>query len=119
MILRYMKKYYYLETTEGIQNQEKLFHGDLIRLDNIQAAFLNYFFSKYEEVVSQRIASLYDDGLREIDEIHLPEPPNNGDHFDVFQNYEIQAKDRKNLIDFLSQKGIGTLIQWGESNSPI
>lgn len=85
------------------------------RLDNIQAAFLNYFFSKYEEVVSKRryIASLYDEGLREIDEIYLPEPPNNGDHFDVFQNYEIQAKDRKNLIDFLSQKGIGTLIQWG------
>tara|TARA_B100001559_G_scaffold137481_1_gene115460 strand:+ start:48373 stop:49485 length:1113 start_codon:yes stop_codon:yes gene_type:complete len=85
------------------------------RLDNIQAAFLNYFFSKYEEVVSKRryIASLYDEGLREIDEICLPEPPNNGDHFDVFQNYEIQAKDRNNLIDFLSQKGIGTLIQWG------
>ena len=85
------------------------------RLDNIQAAFLNYFFSKYDEVISKRryFAQLYDQGLKEIEEIYLPEPPNNGDHFDVFQNYEIQAKNRDELREFLSKNGIGTLIQWG------
>ena len=85
------------------------------RLDNIQAAFLNYFFSKYDEVILKRrhFAQLYHEGLKEIEEIYLPEPPNNGDHFDVFQNYEIQAKNRDNLREFLLKNGIGTLIQWG------
>ena len=31
----------------------------------------------------------------------MPKGWNPADHFDVFQNYEIQAKDRKNLLDFL------------------
>jgi len=85
------------------------------RLDNLQAAFLNYFFSKYDEVISKRryLAQLYDEGLKEIDEVYLPEPPNDGDHFDVFQNYEIQVKDRNKLKEFLFENGIGTLIQWG------
>ena len=85
------------------------------RLDNLQAAFLNYFFSKYDEVILKRryFAQLYDEGLKEIEEIYLPEPPNDGDHFDVFQNYEIQAKNRDELREFLLKNGIGTLIQWG------
>jgi dTDP-4-amino-4,6-dideoxygalactose transaminase len=85
------------------------------RLDNIQAAFLNYFFSKYDEVILRRryLAKLYDEGLKELDEIYLPEPPNDGHHFDVFQNYEVQVKDRNKLKEFLSENGIGTLIQWG------
>ena len=38
------------------------------RLDNIQAAFLNYFFSKYDEVISKRryFAQLYDLSLIHI-----------------------------------------------------
>ena len=84
------------------------------RLDNIQAAFLNYFFSKYDEVISKRryFAQLYDQGLKEIEEIYLPEPPNNGDHFDVFQNYEIQAENRNQLREYLHDCGIGSMIQW-------
>ena len=39
-------------------------------------------------------------------------PPNNGDHFDVFQNYEIQAQRRDDLKAYLSEKGIGSLVQW-------
>jgi dTDP-4-amino-4,6-dideoxygalactose transaminase len=42
----------------------------------------------------------------------LPEPPNNGDHFDVFQNYEIKAENRDQLRTYLSSCGIGSLIQW-------
>ena len=84
------------------------------RLDNLQAAILNYFFDNYEEVVSRRreLALQYENGLNQIDEIILPEAPNNGDHFDVFQNYEIRAENRDNLKKYLSDNGIGTLIQW-------
>lgn len=84
------------------------------RLDNMQAAFLNFFLSDYQNTISRRryIASLYNEGLSSIDEIQLPMPPDDGDHFDVFQNYEIQAHRRDELKVFLSKKGIGSLVQW-------
>ena len=31
----------------------------------------------------------------------------------TIQNYEIEADNRDSLKEFLSQNGIGTLIQWG------
>ena len=44
----------------------------------------------------------------------LPPPPNADlKRFDVYQNYEIGAEMRNALKDHLSEKGIGTLIQWG------
>ena len=97
-------------------------HGDIpiwgfnSRLDNLQAAFLNYFFDDYQNTIDRRreLAELYNSYLKDINEVILPEPPSeNTDHFDVFQNYEIQANDRDRLKFFLQEKGIGTLIQWG------
>ena len=35
------------------------------------------------------------------------------DHFDVYQNYELEAEKRDDLRAFLKERGIGTLIQWG------
>jgi len=85
------------------------------RLDNLQAGFLNYFFERYPEVVKRRreIASIYDYELKDVSQLNLPPPPDNSIHFDVFQNYEIEALERNKLQKFLSDKGIGTLIQWG------
>tara|TARA_B100001250_G_scaffold300104_1_gene261785 strand:- start:19335 stop:20441 length:1107 start_codon:yes stop_codon:yes gene_type:complete len=86
------------------------------RLDNLQAAFLNYFFKDYHQIISRRreLAEIYNSILTDIRELVLPEPPSkNTDHFDVFQNYEIQAERRDELKRFLQDKGIGTLIQWG------
>ncbi len=40
-------------------------------------------------------------------------PEASPDHFDVFQNYEIEAERRDELKEFLKLAGIGTLIQWG------
>ena len=42
----------------------------------------------------------------------LPEAPNDGDHYDIFQNYEIQAKNRDDLKSYLHKHGIGSLVQW-------
>lgn len=86
------------------------------RLDNLQAAFLNHLLPTYPNVIVRRreIASLYDSRLAELDELGLPPAPNSSeDHFDVYQNYELTASNRDDLKLFLSQKGIGTLIQWG------
>lgn len=86
------------------------------RLDNLQAAILNYFFDDYKIIVERRraIANLYSEGLKDVKELILP-PAVDSDvnHFDIYQNYEIEAKKRDELKVYLADKGVGTLIQWG------
>jgi dTDP-4-amino-4,6-dideoxygalactose transaminase len=57
---------------------------------------------------------IYHTHLDHIDQILLPPAPDSDiNHFDVFQNYEIEAQNRDDLREFLSQAGIGTILQWG------
>ena len=86
------------------------------RLDNLQAAILNKKFEKYHSVINRRrkIASMYQEQLQELEQLQLPPAPvENGDYFDVYQNYELQADQRDALKTQLAAQGIGTLIQWG------
>jgi len=86
------------------------------RLDNLQAAFLNYKIGYYDEEIVRRreIAQIYQDKLGSLKELLLPPAPNdNEDYFDVYQNYEIEAEKRDELKDYLKANGVGTLIQWG------
>jgi len=86
------------------------------RLDNLNAAILLHKLQGYESVITRRreIASKYQELLGDLDELKLPPAPNSEpSHFDVFQNYEIQAKSRDKLREHLTNHGIGTLIQWG------
>ena len=86
------------------------------RLDNIQAAILSHKLKTYDEVISRRreVAKLYQDRLGYLNELQLPEAPvDNGDNFDVYQNYELQADNRDGLKSYLAENNIGTLIQWG------
>ncbi|MCI5179923.1 MAG: DegT/DnrJ/EryC1/StrS family aminotransferase [Candidatus Electrothrix sp. AW3_4] len=86
------------------------------RLDNLQAAFLDMQFKEYEQVISRRreIARIYQERLGKLEQLVLPPPPDSDpDHFDVFQNYEIEAEQRDALKQYLAEHGIGTLIQWG------
>ena len=55
---------------------------------------------------------MYNEGLKQLEQLSLPEPPNNGDNFDVFQNYELRAENRDELKKFLSNNGVGSIIQW-------
>jgi dTDP-4-amino-4,6-dideoxygalactose transaminase len=49
-----------------------------------------------------------------LDELQLPPPPSdNSNNFDTYQNYELTADHRDELKKYLSEKNIGTLIQWG------
>ena len=85
------------------------------RLDNLQAAFLNYKISYYNDEIERRreIASMYQNGLNHLNELNLPpSPDSNKDYFDVFQNYEIEAERRDELKKYLADNGVGTLIQW-------
>ena len=86
------------------------------RLDNLQAAILNHRLKSYDKVIARRreIAALYQARLGDLDELQLPPAPNaNPDHFDIYQNYELQADRRDELKEHLRVSGIGTLIQWG------
>ena len=86
------------------------------RLDNLQAAILSKNFQKHDLVIKRRreIASIYNDELKGLEELTLPPGPiENADNFDVYQNYELQANNREHLRQEISNKGIGTIIQWG------
>lgn len=96
-------------------------NGDIVmwgfnsRLDNLQAAILDYQLKDYYKVIERRraIASLYQERLGNIEQLVLPPAPDSDpDHFDVFQNYEIEADRRDELKTYLAENGVGTLIQW-------
>ncbi len=86
------------------------------RLDNIQAAILSYKLKSYNEVVARRreVAQMYQVRLGSLEELQLPiAPSTKSDNFDVYQNYELTADNRDELMVYLGEKNIGTLIQWG------
>lgn len=86
------------------------------RLDNIQAAILHLQFKDYETIVSHRraLAAAYQSALGDLRQLTLPPAPDaDARHFDVYQNYELEADKRDELRAFLKSRGIGALVQWG------
>ncbi len=86
------------------------------RLDNLQAAVLNVKLQRVELEIERRreIARLYRDGLQDVEDIDLPPGPDEDpEHFDVYQNYEIESGRRDELREQLERDGIRTIIQWG------
>ncbi|MBI1977883.1 MAG: DegT/DnrJ/EryC1/StrS family aminotransferase [Candidatus Omnitrophica bacterium] len=86
------------------------------RMDNLQAALLNLKMEKLSAWIERRrqIARLYHERLLPIQELRLPPlSDSDGIYYDVFQNYEIEAKERNALVRFLKNKGIEVLIPWG------
>lgn len=89
--------------------------GTNARLDNLHAAVLNYKLKSYDDVMKRRrgIAARYQARLGDLRELHLPPAPGfDPRHFDIYQNYEIEADRRDDLKDYLKAQGIGTIIQW-------
>ncbi len=89
--------------------------GTNCRLDNIQAAVLSMKLKYYEDEIARRrsIASRYDAAFKDIDDITLPPGPDeNADHFDIYQNYELEAGRRDELRRYLDERGVKTVIQW-------
>lgn len=90
--------------------------GTNCRLDNAQAAILNLKLKTYEQDIARRreIAAVYQEGLGNVEQLVLPPAPDdNPDHFDVYQNYEIEADCRDELQGYLKEHGIGTIVQFG------
>lgn len=90
--------------------------GTNSRLDNIQAAILNIKLKTFNKDIEcrRKIATIYDQALREIDDLILPPAPDADErHYDIYQNYELESGHRDKLRSFLAERGIGTIIQWG------
>ncbi len=97
------------------ENGEVVTWGTNCRLDNMQAAILDLKFKTFDQEVQRRreIAGMYHAALSDIEDLTLPPgPETDGDHFDVYQNYELEAGQRDALRDFLEERGIRTIIQW-------
>jgi dTDP-4-amino-4,6-dideoxygalactose transaminase len=85
------------------------------RLDNLQAAILNFKLKSFNAAIARRreIAARYQNGLSDVSQLTLPPGPDaDAKHFDVYQNYELEADRRDELRTHLEQKGIRTIIQW-------
>ncbi len=85
------------------------------RLDNIQAAVLDHKLKDYPQAIDRRraIAARYQTGLGDLPELALPQSPSSDKrHFDVYQNYELEADRRDELRAYLDSHGIKTIIQW-------
>jgi dTDP-4-amino-4,6-dideoxygalactose transaminase len=89
------------------------------RLDNLQAAILDFRLAAYDGAIEQRraLAGFYRGRLQGIRQLKLPPGPDlrehDSEHFDVFQNYEIEAERRDELRAFLKAHQIGSALPWG------
>jgi dTDP-4-amino-4,6-dideoxygalactose transaminase len=91
-----------------------LFWGRNSRLDNLQAAVLLVQMTHYEADTNRRreIFARYLTELADVPGLGLP-TFDDGDRFDVAQNFEISVGDRDALREALSSRGVGTSLPWG------
>ncbi|HMU46620.1 MAG TPA: DegT/DnrJ/EryC1/StrS family aminotransferase [Chitinophagaceae bacterium] len=86
--------------------------GYNMRLDELQAAFLNVKLRYLNEWTKQRqqIAEWYNAALKGIGDLLLPGIAEGATH--VYHLYVIRTEKRDALQEFLSENGIGTLIHY-------
>ena len=90
------------------------------RLDNLQAAVLNFKMKSFPAEIERRraVAARYQAGLGDLTELVLPPAPDaDRRHRDVYQNYELEAERRDALRAHLEAHGVRTIIQW--AGTPI
>ncbi len=96
-------------------SQKKYFNeiiGHNMRLDECQAAILNCklkYLANWTSV-RQQIGKWYNEELKNIDNVILPQIANGATH--VFHLYVIRTVERESLMQYLANSGIGTLIHY-------
>jgi dTDP-4-amino-4,6-dideoxygalactose transaminase len=77
---------------------------------------LDFKLARYDVAIAKRrhLASIYQERLHAISALQLPPGPDSDpNHFDIYQNYEIEAERRDELRAYLDTHGVKTIIQWG------
>ena len=89
------------------------------RLDSINARVIIERLKNLDSLINKRrnLAKIYDINLKELQDQYLiklpPKFSTNSESLSTYQNYEIQAKSRDKLIEFLNEHNVGTIKQWG------
>ena len=105
-----------------LRNHGRMDDGDVAgwsfncRLDNLHAAILAVKLKHLPAWIARRrdIARFYHERLSGMTQLRLPPTPaTKSPYWDVFQNYEMEATDRDNLVEYLRKKSIEIMIPWG------
>lgn len=104
-----------VKTLRNYGSQKKYYNAEIgynMRLDECQAEFLRIKLRhlNYWTLQRQAIANWYQEGLKHIPYIILPQVALDCTH--VYHLYVIRTKFRNELQEFLSKRGIGTLIHY-------
>ena len=101
------------------ENFEAINWGRNSRLDSLNARVLIERIKNIDNILAKRrkLALIYDSELKSLeDKSYIKLPPKfstNSNSLSTYQNYEIQAKNKENLINYLNENNIGTIKQWG------
>jgi dTDP-4-amino-4,6-dideoxygalactose transaminase len=106
----------YKNTLAQLRNygSERKYYNDIIgynnRLDEIQAAFLSVKLVHLKEMNTHRnkLARLYFDNLKG----KFVLPVQDADYYDVYHIFNIRHENRDDLQNYLTKKGIGTVIHY-------
>jgi len=96
----------------GMTNRNIVDHfGSVTRMDNLQAAILNFRLDKLEEVTQKRRdnAKAYFDGITNQD-LYIPEEKDS--EYNVYHTFVIQTKYRDELKQYLSKNEIDSAIHY-------
>ncbi len=104
-----------IRTLRNYGSERKYYNEEIgynMRLDELQAAFLSVKLKYLNQwsIERQQIASWYNESLASIGDLILPAIKEKATH--VYHLYVIRSAKRNQLQEFLSKKGIGTLIHY-------
>jgi dTDP-4-amino-4,6-dideoxygalactose transaminase len=99
-------------SNHGMENRNVVKNfGYVSRMDNIQAAFLNYKLKFLDKVIAKRRsnAEIY---KKMLNKNYIKLPYENKGEYHTFHTYVIQTKKRNQLKNFLLSKGVETSIHY-------
>ena len=100
-------------------NQNAVNWGRNSRLDSLNARIVLERLGEINVLIEKRrnLAKIYIDNLKYLEDNQLIKLPSqfstNSKSLGTFQNFEVQFKNRDNLITFLENNGVSTIKQWG------
>ncbi|AEW02983.1 aminotransferase [Niastella koreensis] len=103
------------KTLRNYGSQKKYYHEEIgfnMRMDECQAGFLAIKLKYLQQWNKQRgqIAEIYANALKGVGDVILPQVAKDADH--VYHLFVIRTKQRDKLQEYLTGKGIGTLIHY-------